>query len=241
MKHLKLLQSLLVILRNLAFYVGLAPMTIVFAGFSMLSWLMPRRWRYACITLWSRFFIAWAQYTLQLRYQVSHLERLPRTACVVVLNHQSMWETIFMQCLLPQQTWILKRELLWIPFFGWGLAALQPIAINRQQKHAATQVVQQGIRALQQQLYVVCYPEGTRAPAGVVLPFKRTAAALAIAAGVPVVPIAHNAGTFWPRGWWIYGAGTIRVLVGPPIATEQQTSAAVTAAAQAWIERAFSS
>lgn len=216
------------------FYIGVIPATILISSFGWLCAPFPALWCYRIITSWSRFFIWWATVTCGLRYQVIGRENIPNTPCVVLCNHQSAWETIFMQVLLPPQTWVLKRELLWIPFFGWGLALIKPIAIDRKSRSAVSMTLEQGQQRLKDGRYVIFYPEGTRVPVGADHKYSRTGAALAIAAGVPVLPIAHNAGNFWPRGPWIKQPGTITVTIGEPITDNDAT--AITDQAQQWIK-----
>ena len=118
-------------LRLVLFYAGIIPATIIIATTGWLCAPLPATWRYKIITSWSRFFIYWAKLICGLKYKIVGKQNLPHAPFVVLCNHQSMWETIFMQVLLPPQSWVLKRELLWIPFFGWGLALINPIAVSR--------------------------------------------------------------------------------------------------------------
>jgi len=223
-------------LRVVVFYLGLIPVTMIFAILAGLVAPLPAAWRYWIITRWSYFFVWWVKVSCGLAYRVLGKENLPLTACVVLANHQSTWETIFMQVLLPPQTWILKKELLHIPFFGWGLALLQPIAIDRRNKFAVKSIVTQGKTRLSAGRWVLIYPEGTRVAVGEQKSFSRTGAALAIAAEVPVVPIAHNAGVFWPRGVWLKQPGVITVRIGAVIDPQGKTAEEITAAAQQWIQ-----
>ncbi len=222
-------------LRLCAFYAGIIPATIIIATFGWLCAPLPAIWCYKIITSWSHFFIWWVKITCGLRYKVSGKKNLPKAPFIVLCNHQSMWETIFMQVLLPPQSWVLKRELLWIPFFGWGLALIKPIAVYRDRLSDVKFILQQGTKRIQQGRCVVFYPEGTRMPVGKTRRFSRTGAALAIAADVPVVPIAHNAGNFWPRGAWIKKPGLISVHIGKAIDPQDQDASILTAAVAEWI------
>jgi 1-acyl-sn-glycerol-3-phosphate acyltransferase len=133
-------------------------------------------------------------------------------------NHTSAWETVAQFLIFPPQVWVLKRELLWIPFVGWGLKLLRPIAINRGEGHrAVNQVVEQGKARLADGLWIIIFPEGTRVVAGETRKFGVSGALLAIASGKSVVPLSHNAGTFWPRRGFLKKPGTIRVVIGEPI------------------------
>jgi 1-acyl-sn-glycerol-3-phosphate acyltransferase len=212
-------------IRVLIFYIGIAVATILFGASSPLLFLFPDKVRYFIITRWSHFFINWGKNILGLKYRVRGRVPHKKISMVVVSNHQSAWETVFMQTLLPTQSWILKKELLYIPFFGWGLALLKPVAIKRQKRGAYHQVISQGTARLNEGRWVVIFPEGTR-----VLPdhhhrFAKGGAGLAIESQHPILPIAHNAGRFWPRGWWIKKSGTIQVSIGPLIKPQAGESA----------------
>jgi 1-acyl-sn-glycerol-3-phosphate acyltransferase len=223
-------------LRLGAFYLVIIPATILIATFGWLCAPFPDIVCYRIITSWSHIFIWWAKVSCGLKYQVLNRENLPAAPFVVLCNHQSMWETIFMQVLLPPQSWVLKRELLFIPFFGWGLALIKPIAIDRSSSNAVRDTLEKGVARIKSGRCVVFYPEGTRVAPGVERRYSRSGAALAIAANVPVVPIAHNAGNFWPRGPWIKQPGTITVIIGAAIATQGQDATAITEIARSWIE-----
>lgn len=223
-------------LRLAAFYAGIIPATIIIATCGWLCAPFPAIWCYKIITSWSHFFIWWVKVTCGLRYKVTGKRNLPKAPFIVLCNHQSMWETIFMQVLLPPQSWVLKRELLWIPFFGWGLALIKPIAVYRDRLADVKFILQQGKKRITQGRCVVFYPEGTRMQPGKTRRYSRTGAALAIAANVPVIPIAHNAGNFWPRGPWIQRSGTISVHIGEAI-TPTHDASTITSKAEAWINQ----
>lgn len=220
------------------FYFGVIPAAMIIATFGWLCAPFPAIWCYRIITSWSHFFIWWAKIVCGLKYQVIGRENLPPAPFIVLCNHQSMWETIFMQVLLPPQSWVLKRELLWIPFFGWGLALIKPIAVYRNRLADIKFILAQGVKRIKQGRCVVFYPEGTRLAPGTTKRFSRTGSALAIEAQVPVVPIAHNAGNFWPRGPWIKQPGLITVCIGLPIAVSGQDTTSITTTAEKWINEA---
>ncbi len=224
-------------LRLILFYAGLIPVTISIATCGWLCAPLPALWCYRIITSWSHFFIWWSRLVCGLKYTVIGRENIPAAPFVVLCNHQSMWETIFMQILIPPQSSILKRELLWIPFFGWGLALIKPIAINRASPSAVKDTLQAGVARLQQGRCIIFYPEGTRVLPGVQRRYSRSGAALAIAGKVPVLAIAHNAGNFWPKGLWIKQPGTITVSIAPPINTNGLDATAITTQAEAWINQ----
>lgn len=223
------------IVRNLLFYLGIIPVTAVFALLSLLIIWLPYSMRYFLITRWSHFFILWAKITCGLRYQIHGFENLPKTPSIVLSNHQSMWETIFMQVLLPPQTWVLKQQLLSIPFFGWGLKRLKPIAINRTDPRSIHQLLHQGKKRLSTGIWVVLFPEGTRVAAGVHHRFSQSGAYLSQETLCAIVPIAHNAGMFWPKGYWIKKPGTIQWIIGPAISPLNKTREELHHASEHWI------
>ncbi|HEX7952565.1 MAG TPA: lysophospholipid acyltransferase family protein, partial [Burkholderiales bacterium] len=171
------------------------------------------------------------------RYRVIGRENLPRVSCIVLSKHQSAWETLAYQVLLPPQVWVLKRELLRVPFFGWGLAMMSPIAIDRSSaSRALKQTLEQGRRRLADGWWIVIFPEGTRVAPGQRVRYQPGGAWLASKSGAPVVPIAHNAGTVWGRNAFIKYPGTITVSIGPTIDPSGMTPDAINRKAEDWIE-----
>jgi 1-acyl-sn-glycerol-3-phosphate acyltransferase len=181
----------------------------------------------------------WLRITCGLKFVVKGRENIPVGASVIMAKHQSAWETLALQQIFPPQVWVLKRELLRIPFFGWGLALLSPIAIDRAAaKEALNQLVQQGKSRLQQGFWVVIFPEGTRVPFGNRGKYRAGGAWLATQAQVPVVPVAHNAGAFWARNAFLKYPGTITVSIGQALHSTDydHNPARLVRAAEAWIE-----
>lgn len=196
----------------------------------------PYRYRNAYNAFTTRCMVAWLRITCGLTYRVTGMENIPDYAVVVLSNHQSTWETIAFQAFLPPQVWVLKRELLWIPFFGWILMAIRSIAIDRSSGTSAMeQLMEQGQQRLDDGLNVVIFPEGTRKPWGKPGRFKLGGALLAERCGATVVPIAHNAGYFWPRHSLVKKPGTIDLVIGKPIMTEGLTANQINKQAQDWI------
>ncbi len=177
------------------------------------------------------------QLLCDLRYVVEGREHLPAESSVVLMKHSSTWETLAQLQIFPHQTWVLKRELLRIPIFGWVLFMLKPIAIDRKGGRAAVQqVLEQGRKRLEDGLWVMVFPEGTRLPVGTTRRYGISGALLASTAGRSIVPVAHNAGEFWPRRGWLKRPGTIRLVIGPPIDARDVDARALNEAAQRWIE-----
>jgi len=202
-----------------------------------LSVILPMRARFAIIAVWRAGFMWLCAQVLGLRYQVIGRENIPSTPSVVLSKHQSAWETIGLQAIFPPLVFVLKRSLLLIPFLGWAFAAVKMISIDRSAgKNALKQVVRQGKERLKAGYWVIIFPEGTRIPPGEVRRFKTGGAFLAVSAGVPAVPVAHNAGEFWARNAFVKKAGLITVSIGPAIDTTGKTPEQVTAQAEQWIE-----
>jgi len=148
-----------------------------------------------------------------LKYNVSGLEKLPKEPSIVLANHQSFWDNVFMQLIIPEHSWILKRELFKIPFFGWGLKMVDPIAVDRQDSLSVKQILREGQIKLQNGLWLIIFPESTRLKPDQITKFKPSAVKLASIAKVPIVLMAHNAGVYWPKGFWIKKSGTIQVKI----------------------------
>lgn len=211
--------------------------TVVFAVLSLLTFPFSPLTRYRIITAWSHLVIGMAWVICGVRYRVIGRENLPRVPCIVLSKHQSAWETLAYQVLLPPQVWVLKRELLRVPFFGWGLAMMSPIAIDRSSaSRALKQTLEQGRRRLADGWWIVIFPEGTRVAPGQRVRYQPGGAWLASKSGAPVVPIAHNAGTVWGRNAFIKYPGTITVSIGPTIDPSGMTPDAINRKAEDWIE-----
>lgn len=223
--------------RSIVFYTGLAPLTVLFSFIGIAILPLPRPWRYAVITRWSRLTIAWLKLACGLDWRVTGRENIPATPGVILCKHQSAWETITLQLIFPRQSQVLKKELLHVPFFGWGLASLNPIAIDRKAGAKALRtVLELGAQRIKQGWWVLLFPEGTRIPPGEKGRYTQTGAALALAAETVVVPVAHNAGVFWARNALTKYPGTIEVVIGPPIETTGKSAKAITVEAEHWIE-----
>jgi 1-acyl-sn-glycerol-3-phosphate acyltransferase len=225
-------------LRSLLFTLIQVVVTIPYGLLAPLLFPLPPLTRYRILRQWSRFIIWLARWILGIRYRVLGLEHLPKGPCVVLSKHQSAWETIAFQLFMPPLAFVLKKELLKIPFFGWGLAMTSPIAIDRAAGREALKTLEeQGIQRLAQGFWVVVFPEGSRMPPGQKGKYNIGGAWLAVKAGVPVLPVAHNAGRLWGRNAFIKHAGEVTVVIGPPIPTVGRKATEVNAEAEAWIEQ----
>ncbi|WP_462322267.1 lysophospholipid acyltransferase family protein [Halochromatium sp.] len=197
--------------------------------------------RYWFVNLWSQVTMWLLRKINGVSIEVDGLENIPKGQPVVVMcNHQSQWETFYLQLLISPQATILKRELLWVPFFGWGLALLRPIAIDRSKgSQALKTLLRVGQERLREGISVVIYPEGTRQPPGSIGSFNVGGAMLASRASVEVLPMSHNSGDCWPGRSLLRLPGTIRLRIGKPIATEGKSTKQITAEVEAWIRQHY--
>lgn len=226
-------------LRALGFQAGFIASSLVYGLIvPLLIWPLSHERRYRILTSWARFNIAWLRITCGVRYRVHGLEHIDSSRPHVILSkHQSAWETLAFVAIFPRQTWVLKRELMRIPLFGWAIAMLAPVPIDRNAGRQALEgLIQEGQQRLQDGLWVVVFPEGTRVNPGERGRYRQGGAQLAARGGHPVLPVALNSGTFWPRRGILRYPGTIEVSVGPPIETQGRSSGKVLALAEDWIE-----
>ena len=225
------------VLRSVAYALLQILVTPVWALIALLTFPFSALTRYRIISGWARLMVWSAQWVLGIRYRVLGSENIPREPFVILSKHESAWETLAFQVIFPPQVWVVKRELLWLPFFGWGLAMLSPIAIDRTARaRALAQMVEQGAERLRSGFCIVIFPEGTRAAPGTRGDYKGGGAWLALQAGAPVLPVAHNAGSFWPRNAFVKRPGLITVSIGPPLRSEGQKAAALMHNVEEWIE-----
>ncbi len=214
-------------LRACAFYLGYASFTVGWGALSIfVAWLLPYRMRFQFIVgTWSKFSLFWLRMMCGVGHRVIGAEHIPNSPCIVLVRHEGTWETAFLQTLFAPQATLLKRELLWIPFFGWAFALLRPIAINRDNpRKALRKLITEGRQRLQQNVWVVMFPEGTRMPRDEIGKFQVGGAALASATGVPLLVVAHDSGRFWPPHQLRKVAGTVTVKIGPPIDPRGKTT-----------------
>lgn len=224
-------------LRSFLFNISFIGGIIFFAIGALLILPLPFGWRFQFITWWARYNNFSLRILCGLKVEVSGREHLPFKPVVFLSNHQSTWETAVFQSILPPIAWVVKRELQWIPLFGWAMATMRPIAIDRSAgKRAMQQIIEQGQLLMQQGRSIIIFPEGTRMAPGEKRRYGIGGAVLATATGTPVVPIAHNAGLLWPRRGFLKRPGTIQMVIGPQIATKGRKPEEVNKEVQAWIE-----
>jgi 1-acyl-sn-glycerol-3-phosphate acyltransferase len=230
--------SLNLFVRSSIFSILMLIVTILYSFICLAAFPFPLRYRYKLVSIYTSAILWLLKVICRINYQIEGVENISKNRSGVVLSkHQSTWETFFLQGLFHQAAIILKRELLWIPFFGWGLATIDPIAINRSNmSRAMHQIIIKGRKCLEAGRWILVFPEGTRTPPGKVGHYRIGGARLAVATGYPVIPVAHNAGYFWPKRSFIKTPGTIRVVIGPVIKTEGRPAEEVLAKAKYWIE-----
>ena len=230
------------LLASLVFTVFLFLWTFCYAIFFVIACLfLPFRKRFVLARLWGLVLLGALKWTCRLDYRVEGRENLPEGNHIALWKHSSSWETIAMAVVFPRQVWVLKRELLWVPMVGWGIRQLHAIAIDRKSGHSAVgQVVEQGRQRLAEGDWIMIFPEGTRMPLGQTRRYGVSGTLLASECGRLIVPVAHNAGWFWPRRGLMKRKGTIRLIIGPPVVAAGRNVREVNNEVQQWIEATVS-
>ena len=224
-------------LRSLLFFLGMLIITPIFALLVILMFPLNNITRSRMASYWARCALFWLKLTCNLGFEVRGRENIPDHPSIILCKHQSAWETIALQIIFPPQIWVMKRELLLIPFMGWAWIALSAIPINRSAgREALKQLVTHGKDRLARGLWVVIFPEGTRIAPGERGKYHIGGAWLASHTKTTVVPVAHNAGLFWRKNAFIKHPGTIQVSIGKPIETANLKPDEVSKQVEAWIE-----
>ena len=190
---------------------------------------------------WLRWAVGGARWLLGIRVQVQGWENLPlgqTSPAVLLVKHQSTFETFLMPTLMPHPlAYVFKKELLYVPFFGWAMGRLDMIHIDRSKRSEAfSKVVQQGRRLMEQGVWVIMFPEGTRIPRGQQGSYKSGGTRLAIECGAPVIPIAVTSAKCWPRKALIKRPGVVDVSIGPAMASLGRKPDELMAEVERWIE-----
>lgn len=228
---------ILAVLRSTLYTLIQFVITPPYALIALATFPLPPFSRYRIISGWAHLMLFLLRVICGIRYRVLGAEHIPTTPSIVLSKHQSAWETLAFQQIFPPQVWVLKKELLRIPFFGWGLAMTSPIAIDRSSRKAALkQIVEQGRDRLKQGFWIVIFPEGTRIAPGEKNKYGIGGAWLATHVDAPVVPVAHNAGEFWSKNAFVKLPGTITVSIGAPIDSTGMEPGELNAKVEAWIE-----
>ena len=231
----------MIILRSVVFTLWAGIWTLLVAPLVIVASLLLRGlWGYHAGKLWRLGIQFGVENFLGIRPQVVGLENMPQEPCVILSKHQSAWETMTLQDYVPKGAYcvfVLKKELLRVPLIGWGLGAMKMISIDRSAgKEALDKVVEQGRERLKSGFYVIIFPEGTRVAPGTTKRYKAGGAYLATRVGCKVVPVAHNAGEFWPRQAFLKHPGTVTLSIGPAFDATGMSEAEVNRRAEEWIE-----
>ena len=225
----------MLLLRSLLYFVGsiISLILISFSGLLLIFVSYPTRQKF--LSQWAIFCIWWLKITLNIKTNVVGIENIINPPYIIISNHQSTWETLAFQTIFPAHTWVLKRELLWLPVFGWSLALLNPIIINRGEKlNAIKKVIKQGADRLEKGISIVIYPEGTRQPYKKLGVYQNGGSAIAKKTGYSIVPVYHNAGKIWPKGSFIKKSGVITVVIGEAISQSNLKPSEVTENIRQW-------
>ncbi|MDM8566399.1 lysophospholipid acyltransferase family protein [Candidatus Halobeggiatoa sp. HSG11] len=229
-------------LRSLLFYIGMISSLMLWGPLIAISPIFPYPMRYRLLIKWGHFTVWWLGITCKLTYKLHGVENLPQTPSIVLSKHQSACEAIMYLKIFPMQTWLLKHELLWIPIYGLALKNLDAITIKRQNIRKSMQlVIEKGRKSLSAGRWLIIFPEGTRVPYGEKKRYGIGGALLAEKTGYPVIPVAHNAGKFWPKQSFIKQPGIVDVVIGPVIDPKGKTYQEINALAEEWIEKTMES
>lgn len=225
-------------LRSLFFVLVILLVTPLWACVCLLAAPLPYNQRYYVTSRWNVFAIWLAKVVCGIQYRLKGWDNLPDAPVILMPKHQSAWETIFLLCMMPRPlVFVFKKELLYVPFFGWALGLLRMIPIDRSSgKNAFRQVVMHGKKRLADGQWIIMFPEGTRTPVGRQGQYKSGGTRLAIHTKALVVPIALNSGECWPKNAFIKRPGTITVSIGPPISPEGHTPDSLLKLVENWIE-----
>ncbi len=225
-------------IRSLIFWFYSVTTIILYSFVCLLSMPFPLTFRHALIRYYMYVYFYVLKKVCRLDYRIEGRENIPtNNNGIIMCKHSSTWETFFLPQYFHTPAPLAKRELAWVPFFGWGLAIADPIFINRNDKKTAMQqIIDKGTKCLQQGRSIMVFPEGTRVPFGQSGHYKMGGARLAAATGYPIIPVAHNAGWYWPRRTFIKKPGTITVVIGPMIETKGKKPEEILKLTKDWIE-----
>ena len=225
-------------IRSLLFAIYSLSSIFLYSFVCVCSLPLPLHYRHGLIRIYLRLYIYVLKVLCRIDYKVTGLEHLPKHGVGIIMSkHQSTWETFFLPLIFHDPAVIVKRELTWIPFFGWGLLVSDPIIINRSDRsNAMQQIIEKGKKCLQAGRYVLIFPEGTRVPARTTGKYRLGGARLAAATAYPIIPVAHNAGEFWPKRKFIKTPGTVQMVIGPLIESKGRTPEEILQLTQNWIE-----
>jgi 1-acyl-sn-glycerol-3-phosphate acyltransferase len=229
----------MIFIRSVLFFVFFVLSTTLIAGTAFfIAWFLPPMKRFLFDTAWSKVNLWGLKMICGLDYRLEGSEHIPETPCIVLAKHQSTWETIALISLIPHpKAWVIKRELLFVPIFGWVMIHFRPIAIDRKAgRKSVSQIIEQGQERLDSGLSIIIFPEGTRVAPGSRNRYGIGGALLAVKTGYPVLPVAHNAGVYWKRRGIIKYPGRIEVRIGPLIQSNGKSAQHINKEVEEWIE-----
>jgi 1-acyl-sn-glycerol-3-phosphate acyltransferase len=221
---------------NTVFYLSLIPISI---SIIILYFFLSTKKLQAFGALWISFVLWFLKLVCGVTWVVEGKENIPKSPCIIVANHQGQWESFYLQTLLLPSTSIIKKELLYIPFFGWALRCMKPITLNRANKFSSLKkVIDKGVLKLKNGFSVILFPEGTRiSPEKGIQPFANSCGVLASKSGKPILPICHNSGKYWQNKKFIKKPGKVTVKIGAPITGESAKE--LTENAYLWIKNSY--
>jgi 1-acyl-sn-glycerol-3-phosphate acyltransferase len=223
--------------RSLLFYALYAPLTIFFGTLSLFLLLLPQKLGRSLIVYWNASALFLLRWCCNIQYEVTGFTKVLDRPSIIVSNHQSTWETLFLQWYFRPISAVLKKQLLSIPFFGWGLKVTQPIAIDRGNAvQAFKQIISDGVARLKAGNNMLIFPEGTRMPPGGLGDYKRSSADIAKLAGAPLIPVAHNGGEHWLNKSLIKRPGIIQVVIGEPIIVGDKNTKIIMEEIKVWTQ-----
>lgn len=228
-------------IRSFIFWLYSTTTIVLYSLVCIFCFFLPLDKRHALIRAYLRAYFLVLNKVCHINYQITGLENIPNTPAVILSKHQSTLETFLLPLIFHAPAVIVKRELFWVPFFGWALMLAGPIAINRtDKKNAVQQILDKGKAMLSSGRWVLLFPEGTRVPYGKVGHYRLGGTRLAVAAEVPVIPVAHDSGKVWPRRKFIKKPGTVHMVIGKPITSKGKTPEELLEEAKNWIEETIS-
>lgn len=227
-------------LRSLLCLFGFIVISVIITPIMLLITLpVPKRAYRKVSQAWAKLILNWLTVSVGVRYRIvgeENLCALEEKPHLIISNHQSTLETYLYTIILPPHVFVLKRELLWIPFFGWGLAKVSPIAINRKDgRNAFKSIVKQAKERFKEELSIIIFPEGTRSSSESDTPYKRGGFLLAKELKANILPLAINSGLSWPKGRFLKYPGTITLEIGKPISSKDKKTTELLEETELWI------
>ncbi|MDG2061820.1 MAG: lysophospholipid acyltransferase family protein [SAR86 cluster bacterium] len=219
----------MIFLRSFIFYIGYLVSGFI-AGFfaTFIGPFISLERRLKIFSMWPLFANWYLGKTCNIKVIIEGKENITNKPCIIVSNHQGQWETFFFQYLFFPLCTLLKKELLFIPFWGWAMKQLEPIAIDRKKPNSALKtILKEGEKRLNNNMFILFFPEGTRMPAGEVKKYSRSGFELALKTNIPILPVVHNSGDCWPAHRFLKRPGTIKIRIGKSLLVSNTKKAAI--------------